>query len=98
MAITYNQVTDVSNVITFVSGVAGANQVSVPDDCVAVLLQAETASIRFRPDGTSPTAAVGMRLIYGDAPIKIDGKGGALGLKFLQESAGAKLNIAFLVS
>lgn len=58
-----------------------------------VLLQAETKGVRWRDDGPDPTAGVGMRLIADAEPFLYDGDLSAI--EFLEESASAKLNVAF---
>lgn len=57
------------------------------------LLQAESKSIRWRDDTTDPTATVGMRLIADGEPFLYDGDLSAI--EFIEESASAKLNVAF---
>lgn len=70
--------------------------VAVPDDATAILLQAETQNVRIRYDGTAPTTAIGLILIAGDAPIRLDGKATLRNLKAIEVTASAKLNYAFL--
>lgn len=58
-----------------------------------VLLQAETQSIRFRDDGTNPTASVGLRIVKDLAPFKYEGDIKALA--FIEETTSAKLNVGY---
>ena len=60
--------------------------------CIA-LLQAETQAIRWRDDGTAPTATVGMILNVGDAPYPYDGDLSMI--RFIQVAATATLNVSF---
>lgn len=95
MANTNGQLTSLAASKTF--AVSGGD-VAVPDDAVAVLLQAETQNVRFRVDGTAPTTAVGLILIAGDAPIRLDGRDAMRNLKVIEVAASAKLNYCFVVS
>lgn len=79
----YQQITDLS----------AAVGLTVPSGARFALIQAETASVRFRDDGTSPTATVGMLLTAGAAPWLYDGN--LAGVKFIQVSAGGALNVLF---
>ena len=56
-----------------------------------VLLQAETQDVRWRDDGTDPTASVGMILTAGGAPILYEGELDKI--RFIQATAGAVLNV-----
>lgn len=90
----YNQLTSLAAAKLF--GVADTSDVVVPPYAKAVLLQAETQNVRFRHDGTSPTASVGVILIAGDAPIRLDGQEIIRALRVIETTTSAKLNIAFL--
>lgn len=48
--------------------------------------------VRWRDDGTAPTATVGMTLAPG-AQLEYDGDLNAI--RFIEESAGAKLNVSY---
>ncbi|MEM9605900.1 MAG: hypothetical protein AAGA99_00670 [Actinomycetota bacterium] len=56
-----------------------------------VLLQATGANVRWRDDGTDPTASVGMVVVAGGAPQLYEGP--VENLRFIQESGGAVLNV-----
>jgi hypothetical protein len=80
--------------------ITGLNAVKTLADTTAIpplarfaLLQAETQNIRWRDDGTDPTASVGMILTAGDPPFLYDGDLAAI--EFLEASASAKLNVSF---
>lgn len=66
----------------------------IPAGAQFVLLQAESKTVRWRDDGPDPTAAIGMRLIADGEPFLYDGKDLTL-IEFIEESASAKLNVAF---
>lgn len=56
------------------------------------LIVAEGAPVRWRDDNTAPTASVGMPLAVG-VPLQYDGD--LSKIKFIQQSASAKLNISY---
>jgi hypothetical protein len=56
------------------------------------LIIAEGAPVRWRDDGTAPTASVGMPLAVG-VPLQYDGDLNKI--KFIEQSASAKLNISY---
>lgn len=56
------------------------------------IIQAEAVAVRWRDDGTAPTSTVGMRLIAGDS-LEYDGDLNKI--RFIEESASAKLNVSY---
>jgi hypothetical protein len=56
------------------------------------LIVAESKDVRWRDDGTDPTASVGMPLAVG-VPLQYDGD--LTSIKFIETSASAKLNISY---
>lgn len=77
----YAQVTDVTVAI----GLA------VPANAVSVIV-IPTADVMWRDDGTAPTSAEGMPLVGGQT-MQYDGN--LAGLKFIQASGSAALNVSF---
>lgn len=65
---------------------------AIPDGANYAVIIAEGADVRWRDDGTNPTASVGMPLPNGGV-LEYDGKLSAL--KFIQVSAGAKINVSY---
>jgi hypothetical protein len=59
---------------------------------VFALIVAEGAPVRWRDDSTAPTATVGMPLAVG-VPLQYDGD--LSKIKFIEQSASAKLNISY---
>lgn len=55
-------------------------------------IQADTQNIRWRDDGTDPTASVGMRLLVGET-LYYDGE--LTKLRLIEEVVGAKANISY---
>lgn len=65
----------------------------IPTDAIMVLIEAEAAGVRWRDDGTAPTATVGMPLSAGQEfqYTVVDFSK----IQFIQSSAGAILNVSF---
>ena len=58
------------------------------------LIVAEGQSVRWRDDGTAPTASVGMPLVVG-VPLQYDGDLNKI--QFIEQVSGAKLNISYYI-
>jgi len=56
------------------------------------LIIAETQGVRWRDDGTNPTASVGMPLPVG-VPLQYDGD--LTKIRFIEQTAIAKLNVSY---
>ena len=78
----YQQISDVSSSIGL----------TVPDGATLALIVPETQNVRWRDDGTAPTASVGMPIFVG-ASLSYDGD--LKKIRFIQETASAKLNISY---
>lgn len=57
-----------------------------------VLIQVETQAVRWRDDGTAPTATVGMRIAAGG---ELDYDGDLSKIKLIEELASATLNVSY---
>jgi len=57
------------------------------------VIQAEDQNVRWRDDGTNPTASVGMVLYADGGPMTYNGD--LTTIKFIEETASAKLNISY---
>lgn len=77
-----------------VTGLTAAKTLTVPDKTRGAWLQAETQNVRWRDDGTSPTASVGMILVAGDDPWFYSGK--LSDIEFIEATATAKLNVWYV--
>ncbi len=78
----YQQITNLSSAVAL----------TVPAEAQTAVIVCEGQAVRWRADGTSPTAAIGMPLAVGQALI-FDGEFG--GLKFMEQAASAKLNVSY---
>lgn len=61
----------------------------IPSGATMIAIQAETANIRYRDDGTAPTASVGMEIISGQNPMLYVGTLSAL--RFIAASEGSPI-------
>lgn len=75
--------------ITSLSAAAG---LTVPDGATSAVIVAEAQAVRYRDDGTAPTATVGIPLAVA-AVLQYTGTLSAI--KFIEQTSGAKLNISF---
>lgn len=80
----YAQVTDLA---------AAVGLGTIPAGARVAILHAEGANIRWRDDGTDPTAAIGMWLTTTGDGFTYTGDLSAI--KLIEEQATAKLNISF---
>jgi hypothetical protein len=77
----------------FVSlAVAAATPLAPPAGAVYALVSCTGANVNWRDDGPAPTAAIGMPIIAGAAPIKLLLNGA---LQFIQQAANAVLNVSY---
>lgn len=65
---------------------------SIPQNARFALIQCTGQDVRWRDDGTAPTASVGMMLTVGTSLIY---NGDLKAIRFIQTSATALLNYAF---
>lgn len=56
------------------------------------LITAETQAVRWRDDGTAPTASVGMPLAAG---VTLQYDGDLTQIRFIEQLAGARLNVTY---
>ena len=90
----YAQVTSLSSAASLASSIPNRNQGGMDrGPWHGVEMQAESQNIRWRDDGTAPTASVGMILYAGDAPIIFEGD--MFSVELIEVAASAKLNLRF---
>lgn len=76
-----------------VTGLSAATALTIPAGTALVLVIPQTQAVRWRDDGTSPTASVGYPLAVG-SELRYDGANmGAL--KFIEQAASAAINVTF---
>lgn len=77
--------------ITSLSSAVGLG--TIPTDAKIAMIQCETQNVRWRDDGTNPTASVGMIMTTtGDVLIY---NGDLQAIKFIEVTTSAKLNVVF---
>lgn len=75
------------------AGLATAMALTVPDGALYAHVENNgTAAVRWRDDGTAPTATTGGRLLPGDI-LEYDGDVAAI--QFIREAAGAVLDVHY---
>lgn len=72
---------------------ATAAGLTVPAGATLAMIKAETADVRWRDDGTAPTAAVGFPLGASDPVLAYSGSLSAI--QFIAQSGSPVLNVAF---
>lgn len=77
-----------------ITSLSASTALTVPTGAKVALIQAETQSVRWRPDGstTAPTASVGMLLAAGET---LPYTGDLSKIRFIETTASAKLNVAY---
>lgn len=81
-ALGYQQITDLSSSTTL----------TVPSGSTLAVIQCTAQNVRWRDDGTAPTATVGMQLAPGDYFFYT---GELSNIRFIEEAASAVLNISY---
>ena len=75
-----------------ITSLSSATALTVPVGALVALIQAETQNVRWRDDGTNPTASVGMTIGVGST---LPYTGDLSAIKFIQATASATLNISY---
>jgi hypothetical protein len=75
------------------TSITAAVGLTLPAGTERVILQAEAQNVRWRDDGTPPTATVGNLLIPGAVPLVLDGYD-ITKVEFIQATSGAILNVS----
>jgi hypothetical protein len=75
-----------------ITSLSAATALTVPTGATSVLITVESQAVRWRDDGTNPTATVGMPLAVGQS---IAYAGDLSLLKFIEQTASAKLNVSY---
>ena len=75
-----------------ITSLSDSTALTVPAGATMALIVAETQVVRWRDDGTAPTASVGMPLAVGTS-LSYDGDLKAI--RFIQQTASATLNVSY---
>ena len=76
-----------------ITSLVAAAALTVPAGSRVALITCTGQNVRWRDDGTAPTALVGMVLKTTDPPLLYDGNLAAI--KFFETAASAVLNVAY---
>lgn len=88
----YAQLTSIDSSTLVSSATFGtATTAGIPAGCTTLLITPQTQAVRWRDDGTAPTATVGYPLAVGQELV-YTGRGQA-NLRFISQVAGAAINI-----
>lgn len=77
-----------------ITSLSAAATLTVPTGARCALIVPEAAAVRFRLDGTAPTATVGTPLAIGQ-PVTLNGPAALAAAQFIQQAAGGIINVSF---
>lgn len=75
-----------------ITSLSSASALTVPRNATVALIQPQTQAVRWRDDGTNPTASVGMPLAVGET---LPYTGYLENIRFIQQTASAAINICY---
>ena len=75
-----------------ITSLSAATALTIPSGATMALIVPETQAVRWRDDGTNPTASVGMPVAIGES-LNYDGD--LSRIRFIEQTASAKLNISY---
>jgi hypothetical protein len=77
-----------------ITSLGSATALTVPTGATFAVVVPETQGVRYRDDGTNPTASVGMPIPAG-TPWTFTGAGILAAVKFIEQTSSAKLDILY---
>lgn len=75
-----------------ITGLSAVKALTPPDGAEIAVIQAESQNVRWRDDGSVPTASVGMQLAAA-RDMLFTSK--LTAVRFIEETASAKLNVSY---
>lgn len=75
-----------------ITSLSASTGLTVPSGATLALIVPETQNVRWRDDGTAPTASVGMPIFVG-ASLSYDGDLNRI--RFIEQTASATLNVSY---
>ena len=75
-----------------ITSLSAAVGLTVPAGARSAVIAAETQAVRWRDDGTNPSATVGMPL---PVATLLEYSGDLAAIKFFEQAASAKLNVSY---
>ncbi len=76
-----------------ITSLSAATALTVPTGATTAVIRTEAQAVRYRDDGTDPSATVGQPMAVADFPLVYTGP--LLKIKFIEQVSGAKLNISY---
>lgn len=80
-----------------ITNLSAATKLTIPAACggapVLAAIKAEAQAVRYRDDGTAPTASVGMPLAIDEPGLEYQGTISAI--QFIEQTSGATLDVLF---
>lgn len=76
-----------------ITSLSAAAALTVPAGATTAVIRAEAQAVRWRDDGTDPTATVGMPVATTDTPLVYTGP--LSKIRFIEQTSGAKLNVSY---
>lgn len=76
-----------------ITSLSAATKLTVPAGATTALITAEAQAVRWRDDGTAPTATVGMPLAVGLLPFQYSGT--LINMQFIEQTSGGKINVSY---
>jgi hypothetical protein len=77
-----------------ITSLSGATALTVPAGATYCIVTAESQAVRWRDDGTNPTASVGMPIASGNS-YSFNGAANLAALRFIEQTASAILNVSY---
>lgn len=75
-----------------ITSLSASTALTVPTGATMALIVPESQAVRWRDDGTAPTASVGMPVAVGES-LNYDGD--LSRIRFIQQAASATLNVSY---
>ena len=75
-----------------ITSLGSSTALTVPVGATMALIVADTQAVRWRDDGTAPTASVGMPLAVG---VSLSYDGDLKAVRFIQQASSATLNVSY---
>lgn len=77
-----------------ITSLSSATALTVPTGAQVAIVTAESQAVRFRDDGTNPTASVGMPIASGQS-YTFNRADELAKLKFIEQTASATINVSY---
>lgn len=77
-----------------ITSLSAATGLTVPAGAITAIVQATGQAVRFRDDGTNPTASVGETLGVG-LTATVSGRETLAAIRFIETAASAKLDVSY---